>query len=260
MRVLDIGCGWGGAAKFAAERYGVSVTGVTISRNQADAAKSVAEDCRSDSAPADSAASQAIRPDLFARHVRARRLAQLPRPTSRAHARAARARRPVPAAYHRPQPVRQTNNAWIERYIFPNSMLPSMAQIAHAAEGLFLTEDWHSFGPDYDRTLMPWHELSRRLAPDRTAVRRALPPHVGVLAAQLRGIVSRPAQPAVADGAVTKRSAGGTARGALMGAFIQSPPRLGNQYDDDALLRSLLRRLCRPDVLAAIEPELTRAG
>ncbi|MEQ8495426.1 MAG: class I SAM-dependent methyltransferase, partial [Gammaproteobacteria bacterium] len=31
MRVLDIGCGWGGFARFAAERYGVAVTGVTIS-------------------------------------------------------------------------------------------------------------------------------------------------------------------------------------------------------------------------------------
>ena len=36
-------------------------------------------------------------------------------------------------------------------------MLPSMRQIAAATEGLFVTEDWHSFGPDYDRTLMEWH-------------------------------------------------------------------------------------------------------
>jgi len=33
MRVLDVGCGWGGAAQFATERYGVHVTGVTISKN-----------------------------------------------------------------------------------------------------------------------------------------------------------------------------------------------------------------------------------
>ena len=43
MRVLDIGCGWGGAAAYAAERYQVKVTGVTVSRNQAAAAR---ERCR----------------------------------------------------------------------------------------------------------------------------------------------------------------------------------------------------------------------
>jgi cyclopropane-fatty-acyl-phospholipid synthase len=50
------------------------------------------------------------------------------------------------------------NDPWIERYIFPNSMLPSMAQIASASEGLWVTEDWHGFGPDYDRTLMCWYD------------------------------------------------------------------------------------------------------
>lgn len=45
---------------------------------------------------------------------------------------------------------------WIERYIFPNSMLPSAAQITAASEGLFVHEDWHNFGADYDRTLQAW--------------------------------------------------------------------------------------------------------
>ncbi len=34
MRLLDIGCGWGGLAAFAARNYGVSVQGVTISAEQ----------------------------------------------------------------------------------------------------------------------------------------------------------------------------------------------------------------------------------
>ena len=37
--LLDIGCGWGGMAKFAAENYGVNVTGVTISKEQAALAR-----------------------------------------------------------------------------------------------------------------------------------------------------------------------------------------------------------------------------
>jgi cyclopropane-fatty-acyl-phospholipid synthase len=51
--------------------------------------------------------------------------------------------------------VRHTD-PWIARYIFPNSMLPSAAQITAACEGLFVIEDWHGFGPDYDRTLQAW--------------------------------------------------------------------------------------------------------
>ena len=45
---------------------------------------------------------------------------------------------------------------WVPVYIFPNSMLPSAAQIARASEGLFMLEDWHSFGSDYDQTLQAW--------------------------------------------------------------------------------------------------------
>jgi cyclopropane-fatty-acyl-phospholipid synthase len=47
---------------------------------------------------------------------------------------------------------------WTERYIFPNSMLPSARLISEAIEGKFVLEDWHSFGPDYDTTLMQWYE------------------------------------------------------------------------------------------------------
>jgi cyclopropane-fatty-acyl-phospholipid synthase len=34
MRVLDIGCGWGNFAHYAAKRYGVSVVGLTVSKEQ----------------------------------------------------------------------------------------------------------------------------------------------------------------------------------------------------------------------------------
>jgi len=46
---------------------------------------------------------------------------------------------------------------WLAKHIFPNSMLPSARQITAAAEGVFILEDWHSFGPHYDPTLMAWH-------------------------------------------------------------------------------------------------------
>jgi len=47
-------------------------------------------------------------------------------------------------------------DAWIDKYIFPNGKLPSAKEIASVLERRFLVEDWHNFGPDYDRTLMAW--------------------------------------------------------------------------------------------------------
>lgn len=46
---------------------------------------------------------------------------------------------------------------WIDAYIFPGGVIPSEAQLTRAKEGLLVLEDWHNFGPDYDRTLMGWH-------------------------------------------------------------------------------------------------------
>lgn len=50
----------------------------------------------------------------------------------------------------------QRTDPWINRYIFPNGMMPSMKQIAGAAEHLLTMEDWHSFGTYDDQTLIEW--------------------------------------------------------------------------------------------------------
>jgi cyclopropane-fatty-acyl-phospholipid synthase len=49
-----------------------------------------------------------------------------------------------------------TTDRWIDKYIFPGGVIPSERQIAAAKEGLLVLEDWHNFGPDYDRTLLAW--------------------------------------------------------------------------------------------------------
>src|SRR5947208_1695438 len=46
---------------------------------------------------------------------------------------------------------------WINKYIFPDSMLPSIEQIAKATERIFVMEDWHNFSADYDKTLLAWY-------------------------------------------------------------------------------------------------------
>jgi cyclopropane-fatty-acyl-phospholipid synthase len=56
---------------------------------------------------------------------------------------------------------------WLDKYIFPNGVLPTVGQIASAVEGLFVIEDVENFGADYDRTLMAWRA---KFQSNRTAV------------------------------------------------------------------------------------------
>lgn len=54
---------------------------------------------------------------------------------------------------------------WIHKYIFPNGLIPSMAQLTTAWEGVWVAEDWHNFGPDYDRTVIAWWQNFERAWP-----------------------------------------------------------------------------------------------
>ena len=156
MRVMDIGCGWGGAAQFMAECYGASVTGVTVSRNQREtAARRCAglpvdiklQDYRSMTGNFDAIYSLGMFEHVGVRNYRTylRKVRELLRPDGL-------------FLLHTIGNNRSsvTTDPWIEKYIFPNGQLPSLAQITTAAEGLFVIEDVHSFGVDYDRTLLAW--------------------------------------------------------------------------------------------------------
>ncbi|MGD8689441.1 MAG: cyclopropane fatty acyl phospholipid synthase [Gammaproteobacteria bacterium] len=161
MRVLDIGCGWGSAAKFAAERYGVSVLGVTVSRQQVELAREV---CRGlpveiellDYRRVEGQFDRILSLGMF-EHVGYKNYATFME-VVRKHL--------VPDGLFLLHTIGRNDSSnhtdpWIERYIFPNSMLPSAAQISEAIEGRFILEDWHNFGADYDRTLMAWYENFR---------------------------------------------------------------------------------------------------
>ena len=156
QRVLDIGCGWGEALKFAAERYGVSGIGLTISCEQAAYARELCrglpieirlQDYRAFDEPVDRIFSIGMFEHVGVRNYR--RFFDIA-----AHC--------LPAdglmLLHTIGTNVSTNRTdpWIDRYIFPNSMVPSAAQITAASEGRFVLEDWHNFGADYDRTLQAW--------------------------------------------------------------------------------------------------------
>jgi cyclopropane-fatty-acyl-phospholipid synthase len=166
MRVLDIGCGWGEALKYAAERYGVEGVGVTISREQAEYARRLCAglpveirlqdyhelDCETEANRFDRIFSIGMFEHVGAKNYR--RYLEVARHCLRVDE-ATGGGLFLLHCIGGNVSVRHTD-PWIARYIFPNSMLPSAAQIATTCEGLFVIEDWHNFGTDYDRTLQAW--------------------------------------------------------------------------------------------------------
>jgi cyclopropane-fatty-acyl-phospholipid synthase len=157
MRLLDIGCGWGGLAAFAARNYGVNVTGITVSGEQVKLAR---KRCKGLSVTIKKKDYRKLR-DVFDRivsvgmfeHVGVRRYRTFMRTVRRCLAHDGL------FLLHTIGGNRSVRSCdpWMSRYIFPNSMLPSSRQISKAAEKLLVLEDWHSFGPDYDPTLMAWY-------------------------------------------------------------------------------------------------------
>ncbi|NOY13031.1 MAG: cyclopropane fatty acyl phospholipid synthase [Deltaproteobacteria bacterium] len=158
QRVLDIGCGWGGTSRFMAETYGVDVVGVTISGAQAELAR---ETCRGlpveirlqDYRDIDGLFDRVISIGMF-EHVGYKNYGRF---FSKV---AALLKDDGLFLLHTiGHNISNTKtDPWIDRYIFPNGVLPSAKQITSAYEKKFVLEDWHSFGADYDLTLMAWRE------------------------------------------------------------------------------------------------------
>ncbi len=158
MRVLDIGCGWGGTAKFAAERYGVEVVGVTISEQQELIAKQLCDGLPveiklQDYREIDGTFDRIYSLGMF-EHVGYKNYPAYMRfVADHLSEDGLFLLHTIGANYSD-----KVGNAWVEKYIFPNSMLPSIAQIGTAVENFLIMEDWQNFGSDYDRTLMAWFD------------------------------------------------------------------------------------------------------
>ncbi|HEX8989220.1 MAG TPA: cyclopropane fatty acyl phospholipid synthase [Rhodocyclaceae bacterium] len=165
-RLLDIGVGWGGLARFAAQNYGVEVVGITVSAEQQKLAR---QRCAGlpvsielmDYRDLDGEFDKVVSVGMF-EHVGAKNY-------RRYFDTAARALKDDGLFLLHTIGSHVTvrgQDPWLEKYIFPNSQIPSAAEITEAAEGRFLVEDWHNFGPDYDRTLMAWWDNFERRWPE----------------------------------------------------------------------------------------------
>ena len=157
QRVLDIGCGWGEALKYAAEHYGVEGVGITVSQQQADYARELCaglpiEIRLQDYHELDERFDAIMSIGMF-EHVGGKNY--------RSYFEVARRCLPDDGLFllhcigSNGAPAQ--HDPWIEKYIFPNSMIPAASQVTATLEGLFVVEDWHNFGADYDRTLTAWH-------------------------------------------------------------------------------------------------------
>lgn len=158
MKVLDIGCGWGGLAEFMAKNYGVSVKGVTISAEQQKMAQTRCEGLDVEILLQDYRDLN----DQFDRIVSVGMFEHVgPKNYDTYFSVVDRNLKPDGLFLLHTIGSKKTDNnvdPWINKYIFPNGCLPSVRQIAHASEPHFVMEDWHNFGADYDTTLMAWHE------------------------------------------------------------------------------------------------------
>jgi cyclopropane-fatty-acyl-phospholipid synthase len=161
MKILDLGCGWGGAAQYFAENYGVEATGVTISKEQAswgqEHSKGLAvnilhgdyRDFHNCGQKFDRVVSiglmehvghknypllfeivkQSLHPDGLALiHTIGRKTED------------------------------KVTDPWFTTYIFPHGYLPSLAQLARAVNDNMVIEDLHNIGDHYDRTLLAWYD------------------------------------------------------------------------------------------------------
>jgi len=156
MRVLDIGCGWGGFAKYAAEEYGTKVLGITVSAQQADYAKRVCAGLPVEVRLQDY---RELR-ERFDRIVSLGMFEHVGHKNHYIYMQVARRCLEDDGLFLLStigdNITTAATDAWISKYIFPNGDVPSLAQIARASEGLFIIEDLHNFGADYDKTLMAW--------------------------------------------------------------------------------------------------------
>jgi cyclopropane-fatty-acyl-phospholipid synthase len=158
MTLLDIGCGWGGFAEFAAKNYGTIVTGITPAIEQVKLAKErtkglevsiLQQDYREVVGKFDRIVSigmlEHVGPKNY--HTFFSKCNSLLNDNGL-------------MLHHTIGNTRSTKavDPWTNKYIFPGGVLPSLTQIARATERLLIIEDLENFGPDYDKTLLAWHK------------------------------------------------------------------------------------------------------
>ena len=165
MTVLDVGCGWGSFMKFAAERYGVRCVGVSVSEEQTRLGRTLCaglpiefriQDYRTIEGRYDRVVSIAMFEQVGPKNMR---------PYFEAVRRVLAGDGLFLLHTLGLNVSTRRGDPFNDKYIFPNGQVPSIRQLGDATEKLFVMEDWHNFGADYDRTVHAWHENFRKAWP-----------------------------------------------------------------------------------------------
>ena len=159
MRVLDTGCGFGGFAKYAAENHGVEVYGVTLSKRQAAYGREL---CKGLPVTIEVKDYRDVTRTDFDRVASIGIMEHVGTKNYRSYLEQMRGCLPEQGlmVLHTigSELSNKITDRWISKYIFPNSVLPSAAELAAAAEQVLVLEDWHNFGDSYAKTLHAWHD------------------------------------------------------------------------------------------------------
>jgi len=157
MKLLDIGCGWGGLLRYAAKNYGIIGTGISPADNQIELARAkngklkieyLQMDYRDLSGKFDRIVSVGMMEHVGPKNLETffNKCISLLAPDGM-------------MLHHTiaSNETKQVTDPFFDRYIFPGGVLPSLAQISKAVEKKVIIEDVHNFGPDYEKTLLAWH-------------------------------------------------------------------------------------------------------
>ena len=160
MKVLDIGCGWGSFMNYAAEHYGVICHGLTLSKEQTALGMEIA---RRKNLPVSFILQdyrQYVPAVAYDRIVSIGMIEHVGPENYQDYFSCANRFLKDDGLFllhtiGSPESKTETD-PWINKYIFPNGVIPSISQLGTAMEHKFNIEDLHNIGPDYDKTLMAW--------------------------------------------------------------------------------------------------------
>ncbi|AIS10175.1 fatty acid methyltransferase [Pseudomonas chlororaphis subsp. aurantiaca] len=185
--LLDVGCGWGGLARYAAREFGVNVFGITLSKEQLALARErvIAEGLQDQvelqlldyrDLPQDGRFDKVVSVGMF-EHVGHANLAQYCKTLFGAVREGGLVMNHGITAKHTDgRPVGRGAGDFIEKYVFPNGELPHLAMIsAEISEAGLEIVDVESLRLHYARTLDHWSE---RLEDNLEAASRLVPEQV----------------------------------------------------------------------------------
>ena len=165
MKVLDIGCGWGCFAKYAAEKYQAEVVGITISKEQVELAEELCRGLPVDIVLQDY---RDLNPDVGGKFDAIVSIGMFEHVGYKNYRyffdivnTCLREKGLLLLHTMGGNKTVYSGDPWINKYIFPAGMLPSVKQVGEAIEGKLVMEDWHSFGADYVKTLHAWNNNFR---------------------------------------------------------------------------------------------------